>query len=180
MGLPGLVIPVSGPATGTWNALPLGTLSDDGYELSCTLQGQEVRESDAFGMTLVEAIYRGQNWRCRIRGLEWDKTGLLSLLQMFNSSTVPAGRVLRPLLGAGISIGDRWTKFCQALLITSILADPPTFPTTITAMNAGFSPNSQTLFTITSKLREMPIEMVLIPYQVTTSAGTSAVPFTST
>jgi hypothetical protein len=175
MGVPGLVIPVSGPYLGTWNALPLGTMNDDGFELGCTIQGQEVRESDAYGMTLVEAIYRGQNWRLRIRGLEWDKTGLLGILQMFGKSG--AARSLTPTLTA---IGDRWTKFCQALVLTAILGDPPAFPLSLTATNAGFSPNSQTLFNLTSKLREMPLELVLLPYQTVISSVTYAVPFTST
>src|SRR5215831_12329671 len=174
MGLPGLVVPISGPATATWHALPMGTLNDDGYELACTVQGQEVNESDAYGMTLVEAIYRGQNWRCRTRGLEWDKTGQLGLLQMFGMTG--AARSLTPFLTA---IGDRWTKYCQTLLITSILADPPTFPSTITANNAGLAPQQQTVFNITSKVREMPIEMVLIPYSVTVGSLTLNVPFTT-
>lgn len=171
----GLVVPISGPYVGTWNALPMGTMNDDGFELACTIQGQEIRESDAFGMTLVEGIYRGQNWRCRIRGLEWDKTGLLTLLQMFGQSG--AARTLTPVL---TSIGDRWTKFCKSLVLTSILGDPPSFPTSITAVNAGFAPNSQTPFNLTSKMREMPIEMVFLPYQASIGSVTFAVPFTST
>lgn len=173
-------MPISGAAIGTWNALPLGTMSDDGYELRCTLQGQEINESDAFGMTLVEGIYRGQNWRALIRGLEWNKTGLLSLLQMFGwaGGAMPGATAtdLRPTLA---NIGDRWTKFCQPLVLTSILANPPSTPQTLTATNAGFAPNSQTAFNITSKMREMPIELVLLPYQGSGS-GTPNVPFSST
>ncbi len=170
----GLVIPVSGPYIGTWSALPLGTQSDDGFELQCTLQGQEVNESDAFGMTLVEAIYRGMNWRCRLRGLEWNKTGLLSILQMFGTTT--ANSTLIPALG---NIGDRWTKFSQALVLTAILGNPPTVPQTITATNAAFAPNSQSAFNLTSKVREMPLEMVLIPYSTVVGSTTYNVPFTS-
>ena len=86
-----LVLPISGPYVGTWGTtgsetpllLAMGIMNDDGYELSCTLQGQEINESDAYGMTLIEGIYRGQNWRIRLRGLEWNSTGLLARLQMF-------------------------------------------------------------------------------------------------
>lgn len=173
-GQPGLVVPISGPYTGTWNALPLGTLSDDGYELVCTVQGQEVNETDAFGMTLVEGIYRGENWRCRIRGMEWNKTGLLSLLQMFGQTG--ATTTLTPQL---VNIGDRWTKYCQSMVLTAILANPPTMPQTLTALNTGLAPNSQMgPFDLTSKLREMPLEMVLIPY----ASGSPAVniPFSTT
>lgn len=171
----GLVVPISGPYVGTWHALPLGTLNDDGYELALTFQGQEVNESDAYGMTLVEAIYRGMNWRCRLRGLEWDKTGLLDLQQEFGRTGAAAGRNLTPQL---TNIGDRWTKYAQALVLTAILGDPPTVPQTLTATNAAFAPNSQSAFLMTSKVREMPLELVLLPY----SSGSPAVaiPFSTT
>jgi hypothetical protein len=171
----GLVVPISGPYTGTWNALPLGTQYDDGYELSCTLQGQEVNATDAYGMTLVEAIYRGQNWRVRLRGLEWNKTGLLSSLQMFGQSG--ANTTLTPTLA---NVGARWTAFCLPLVLTAVLANPPTMPQSLTATNAGIAPNSQSAMMFTSKLRELPMEMVLLPYSTVIGSITYSVPFTST
>jgi hypothetical protein len=152
-------------------------LSDDGYELACTIPGQEVNETDAYGMTLVEAIYRGQNWRCRIRGLEWDKTGLLESLQAFGRVGASGSRSFNPILS---QIGQRWTVFAFPLLLTAILADPPSFPSSLTATNATFAPNSQTLFNLTSKVREMPIEYCLIPYQQTIASVTYAIPFQTT
>jgi hypothetical protein len=153
----------------------MGVQNDDGFELAATIQGQEVNESDQYGMTLVEAIYRGQNWRLRLRGLEWNKTGLLTSLQMFGKGV--AGAVLSPILQ---NIGDRWTNYCQALLLTAILANPPSTPTTLTATNAGIAPNSQSAFNFTSKVREMPLEFVLIPYSTTIGSFTGGVPFTTT
>lgn len=176
MGLPGLVVPISGPYVGTFDAFPLGTLNDDGYELACSLNGQEVNETDAYGMTLVEAIFRGQNWRCRMRGLEW-KSGLLAILQMFGTTGTLGDGNLTPTL---LNIGDRWTKFCQALVLTAILANPPTTPQSLTALNAGFAPNSQSLFNMTSKVRELPLELVLLPYSATVNSLTVHVPFTVT
>jgi hypothetical protein len=125
-------------------------------------------------MTLTEAIYRGQNWRVRNRGLEW-KTGLLSILQMFGQSG--AAGTLTPILA---NIGDRWSKFCQTLLLTALLGNPPTTPQSLTAINAGFAPNTTSEFLATSKVRELPIEMVLLPYSTVISSITYNVPFTST
>ena len=171
----GLVVPISGPYIGTWLARPFGTQNDDGFVIAATIQGQEVNESDAYGLTLVEAIYRGQNWRLQLRGLEWNKAGLLDSLQMFGQ---PLGTgTFQPQL---VNIGDRWTKFCQALVLTAILGNPPSFPQSITAVNAGIAPNSQSSFMFTSKLREMPLEFVLIPYQTTISSVTYNLPFTTT
>lgn len=175
MSVPALVLPVSGPFVGLWNADPLGTQNDDGFELSCTLQGQEVNQSDAYGMTLVEAIYRGQNWKCRLRGLEWNKVGLLESLQQFGNTGAPG--TFTPIL---FNIGERWSDFCETLLLTAILGDPPSTPATLTAMSAGISPQFQSSFLFTSKLREMPLEFVLLPYQATVSGTPYHVPFTTT
>jgi len=171
-----IVVPISGPYIGVWNALPLGTLSDDGYEISCGLAGQEVNETDAFGMTLTEAIFRGQNWRCRLRGLEW-KSGLTAILQAFGTLGVLGDGNLTPLM---VNIGDRWSKFNQTLLLTAILGSPPTVPRTLTANSAGFAPNTQSLFIMTSKVRELPLELVLLPYTITIGSITAIVPFTTT
>lgn len=170
----GLIVPVSGPYVGTWNANALGTLNDDGYELQCTLQGQEVAESDAYGMTLVETIYRGQNWRIRLRALEWDKLGLLDILEMFGSAV---GGDPSPILGP---VGDRWTAYCNTLLLTAILGNPPTVPQTLTAASCGFAPNSQSAMLMTSKVRELPLELVLFPYSTVIQGVTVQVPFTTT
>ncbi len=171
----GLVLPISGPYVGTFDAKPFGVLNDDGYELIATIQGQEVSESDAYGLTLVEAIYRGQNWRIRLRGLEWFRAGLLDSLQMFGQQG--ASGTLTPILA---NIGNRWTAFTKSLVLSAILANPPTTPQSLTSTQAGVAPNSQSAMIMTSKVREMPMEFVLIPYQTVISSVTYAVPFTTT
>jgi hypothetical protein len=143
----------------------------------CTLQGQEVALSDAYGMTLVEAIYRGQNWRCRFTGLEWNKTGLLAALQGFGAQQPLVQGILGPTLN---NIGDRWTKFSSPLVLTAILGNPPTVPQSLTATNAAWAPQFQTTMIFTSKLRQMPVEMVLIPYSAVIGSLTENVPFTTT
>ena len=171
----GLVLPVSGPYLGVWNALPLGTQGDDGFELSCTIQGQEINATDAYGQTLVEGIYRGQNWKLRFRGLEWNKSGLLTALQAFGQSG--AAGTFTPILA---NVGDRMSTYAKTLLLTAILGNPPTTPQTLTAVQAVIAPQSTSAFNFTSKMREFPLEMVLLPYIVTISAVNYAVPFTTT
>ncbi len=166
---------MSGPYVGSWFSLPLGTQHDDGFELSVTTQGQEVNETDAYGMTLVEAIYRGFNWRARFRGLEW-KSGLVSVMQEFGQIN-PGTTALSPVL---TNVGDRWSKYNGALVLTAILGNPPTIPQSLTATNAGISPNSQSAFNMTSKMRELPIELCLLPYVTVISSVSYTVPFSST
>jgi len=173
-----IVLPISGPYIGLWNGRALGTQNDDGFVMSVQSQGQEIAATDAYGMTLVEAIYRGMNWRCRMRGLEFNKAGLLDLLQIFGRTG--GFTTLTPRLDPA-AIGDRWSFFSAVLLLTAILGNPPTMPQTITADSACLAPGQTTEFMLTSKMREMPIDMVLLPYSaVVSGVGTVIVPFTTT
>lgn len=158
-----VVLPISGPYTATWNQNTLGTQNDDGYVLSGTYQGQEVNLSDAYGMTLVEAIWRGLNWRMRFRGLEFNKAGILASAQAFGSTGDPT-TTFTPIVD---NIGDRYSAYAKPLVLTAILGNPPTFIQTLTATNAIVAPQSNVEYLMTSKVREAPFEMVLLPYSTT-------------
>lgn len=169
----GLVVPVSGPYLGTWDGQVLGTQNDDGFVLQGTYQGQEINQTDAYGMTLVEAIWRGLNWKLRFRGMEWNKAGILQAIQAFGATGVVT-TTFTPTLA---NIGDRFTKFTKTLLLQSILgAYPPTTPQTLTSLSAVVSPQSNVEYLMTSKVREAPFEMVLFPYTV----SQNVVSFTTT
>lgn len=171
-----LVLPVSGPYTGTWNGHSLGVQNDDGFVLMGNYTGQEVNLSDQYGMTLVEAIWRGLNWRMRFRGLEFNFPGILASMQAFGSTGEPS-TTLTPTLA---NIGNRYSRFAQPLALTSILPDPPAFPQTLTARGAIVAPNSNTEYIMTSKVREAPFEMVFLPYKTTISNAIVNTSFTTT
>ncbi len=178
MGQAALVVPVSGPYTAQWNSFSLGTQNDDGYVLRGEYTGQPINQSDAWGMTLVEAIWRGINWRLQFTGLEWNKPGILAVMQAFGSTGAPS----TTWTPSNQSIGDRYSKFAQALTMASILGTyPPTMPTTFTAMNAIIAPNSNIQAMLTSKAREAPLELVLLPYNAVISTNNQvATAFTTT
>ena len=120
-------------------------------------------------MTLTEAIWRGLNWKMRFRGLEFNKAGILASLQAFGSTGNPS-TTFTPTLA---NIGDRFTKFAQPLVLTAVLGNPPTFVQTLTAQNAIVSPQSNVEYLMTSKVREAPFEMVLLPYSTTVDSLTN-------
>ena len=172
-----LVVPVSGPYVATYGGYALGTQNDDGYVLMGTFTGQEINQSDAYGMTLVEAIWRGINWRVRFKGLEFNKPGVLASLQAFGAAGLEHN-TLTPILA---NIGDRYSKFADPLVLTAILGNPPTMPQTLTAVNAVVAPNSNVEYLMTSKAREAPFELVLLPYSSTGSGvGVVNLSFTTT
>jgi hypothetical protein len=176
MAVPALVVPVSGPYLGLWNGVALGTQNDDGFVLHGTWQGQEINATDAFGMTLVEGIWRGLNWRMRFRALEWAQPGILNLLNAFGSAGNPQ-LTFSPLL---TQIGQKWSLAAQTLSLLAILGNPPSLPQTLTALNAIIAPQSNTEAMMTSKMREAPFEMVLIPYTVSLNSILRNVSFSTT
>jgi hypothetical protein len=187
MAVVALVLPVSGPYTATWHQFALGTQNDDGFVLSATFQGQEVNLTDAYGMTLVEAIWRGLNWRLRFRGMEFNRPGILAALQAFGSTGAPS-TTFTPTLA---NIGNRFSNFAQPLILTSTLAVQaqgaafgssanPAFIATLTALGAIVAPQSNVEYLFTSKVREAPFEMIFIPYEYTVGSLTPKLSFTTT
>lgn len=117
----------------------------------------------------MEAIWRGLNWKLRFRGLEFNKPGILASIQAFGSTGAP-NTTFTPLLA---NIGDRYSKYAQALVLTAILGNPPAFIQTLTALNAIVTPQSNVEYLMTSKVREAPFEMVLLPYSATIGSLTN-------
>lgn len=177
MAVTGLVVPITGPYTATWKGHALGTQNDDGFVLLGTFQGQEINASDAYGMTLVEAIWRGLNWRLRFRGLEFNKPGILNSMQAFGSTGQPS-TTFTPILS---NIGHRYSAFAEALVLSAIISVATvTFPQSLTAMGAIVAPQSNVDYLMTSKAREAPFEMVLLPYEATVGSLTVKTSFTTT
>ncbi len=170
-----LVLPVSGPYMAVYNSNSLGVQNDDGYVLTGAYTGQEVNLSDQYGMTLVEAIWRGLNWRLRFRGLEFNRPGILESMQAFGSTGAPQ-TTFTPILD---NIGDRYSRYAKALNLSAILpvqpqgsafgaSANPCFIASLTAMNAIVAPQSNVEYLMTSKVREAPFELVLLPYTAST------------
>ncbi len=167
MAVTALVLPISGPYVGMWNGQLLGTQNDDGFVLSGAYTGQEVNATDAYGMTLVEAIWRGLNWRIRFRGMEFNKPGILNAIQAMGSTGNPISTFTPTLT----NIGNRYSLFAQALVLNAIIgSNPPTMPQMLTAAGAIVAPQSNVEYLMTSKVREAPFEMVLLPYSTTVNS----------
>ena len=190
MAVAGLVLPVSGPYSAIWNGSNLGTQNDDGFRLIGAFQGDEINKTDGYGMTLVEGIYRGINWRFRFVGLEFSRPGILAALQAFGSTGDPRF-TFTPILSNTGWVGDRYGRSAQPLLLTALLpvqpqggifgsSGNPSFIATLTALNAIVAPQSNVDYLFTSKVREAPFEMVLLPYGVTVGSLNVNLAFTTT
>lgn len=140
-------------------------MDDNGFTLSGKWHGQEVNTSDVYGMTLVEAVYRGMDWRISFNALEFNQTGIQSILNTFGGARV---NDFSPILE---NIGQLYSHFAGALTLNAILGNPPTKPQTLTSASAVLAPETNIPMLMTSKMKETPIEMVLLPYAVTSGSG---------
>jgi hypothetical protein len=170
-----ITAPIAGAYTGVYNSLAIGILNDDGYVLSFVAKGQDINDTDQYGMTLIEGIYRGIDWRIRYRTKEWN-TGVQAAFQIYGA----AGTNPSPALGLGI-IGRKYSAIALALVLTATTGTPSAAtPATLTASLALLAPNSNVDWAFTSKVREVPIEHICLPQSLTTGGGTFTVPWTTT
>ena len=85
-------------------------------------------------------------------------------MQAFGSTGAPS-TTFTPILD---NIGHRYSAFSQPLVLIADNPNPPTFPQTFTALGAIVAPQSNVEYLMTSKVREAPFEMVLLPYVLQT------------
>jgi len=170
-----ITTPVAGAYTGTYNAVALGIMNDDGFVLSFQPKGQDINDTDQFAMTLIDGIYRGIDWRVRYRTKEWN-AGMQGAFQVFGA----AGTNPAPALGLGV-IARLYSAIAKALVLTATTGTPAaTSPATLTASLALLAPGVNVDWAFTSKVREVPIEHICLPQSLSTGGGTFTVPWTTT
>lgn len=166
-----LITPVAGKYSGVYSAVSCGILTDDGFRLSMTPHAQEVRGTDAFAQTLLTCIYQGQDWRVIWRAKEWS-AGAQKAFQIFGEQA--GGVSPRPKLGI---IARDFVDMAAALVLTATTGTPAAAaPASLTASLAILSPNANVDFELTSRVREVPIEQLLLPY----ASGSDVIPFSTT
>lgn len=161
---------------------PLG-ITRDGFLLSWTVHQHLVNKTTSFGRSIIEMIYLGADWRMAFVAVEYSiastafldgsvRRAVPELLWMWNED----GQVQTPALVAEMSTaGNRAWDTAGTIILTSATgtsARTVAAPNTFTAERAITAPNSQLRQHYTSKERESPIDLQLLPYQDnTTSSG---------
>lgn len=141
-------------------AANLGILSDDGFELSWSTHAQEVRDTDAYGRTLLQTVYQGADWRLRCRCKEYA-SGNMNAAWPWGIT----GGLLTPKHGVTARLGS---DVAGAVVLTSTTGTPAAAsPATLTASTAILTPATMHGLSFTSRVREVPIEWSLLPYTAT-------------
>jgi len=140
-------------------ALSMGILNDDGFELAATPKGEEINATDAYGLSLLDFVYRGADWRLRARAKEFA-ADLMKIVWPWGMGT----GALSPRMGV---IGRRGSDIAGSMVLTATTGTPAASspgPASLTAGLCVASPNANMAMYFTSKARDVPAELVLLPY----------------
>lgn len=144
---------VAGAYAGAYNGVSTG-ITEQGFELTFETKAEEIGESDAFGESLIDFIYRG---------------GRLST--MFESLAYKAGSITPfwpwgPLGVLGI-IARLASNVAMPLTLTSTAGTPAAAsPATLTFGKAILAPNNPARLLYNSKLRKVPVRLACLPYNI--------------
>jgi hypothetical protein len=170
---------VSGAYVGTYkapggSAQPIG-LTNEGYELQFTPQGESIESSDIYGGALLDGVTRGHNaslkftmksfQRALTAGIIWQFTSNPLLLQ---SATYPAGRIMSSLAGEVVLTGQANTP-AAAVDATPYSNNVFGANRVLTASLCILAPGSSINFLLDTRLRQLTLGLVLLPYAVSSN-----------
>jgi hypothetical protein len=149
---------VAGAYHGVYNAVDVG-YTQNGFEVQFDSFAEEVNETDAYGQTLIDLVYRG--------GTHY----ILYESKVFKAGSVtpfwPWGTGLGVLVTPTGPIGRLGSLAAAPFVMTVTPATPADAPTalidTLTASKAILAPNSNLRLLFTSKVRTVPTRLVCLP-----------------
>jgi hypothetical protein len=166
-----LELVIAGHYNGSYSSVDLG-ITRNGFELQQESKGEAIEETDAFGQSIIDFIYRGGNvyimFDCKI----W-KEGTLTPFWPWGGDLGLAG--FGVMYNAGNPISRRAQDAASALLMT-VTANTPAAGgdatiTTLTASKAILPPGSSMKLLFSSKTREVPQRLLCLPSDSDGSAG---------
>ncbi len=144
---------IAGAYTGTLNSVALG-ITDDGYTLQIEPKQQNIEKSDVFGDAMIDSVFRGTNFFLQTEFME-TKAGPLAAAYPWAA------------LGVQGIVGRLASNVATPLVLTSTVGTPAVAtPATFTASLTILAPGSNPEFQYNSRLRTLPVRLVLLPYDV--------------
>lgn len=151
---------VAGRYAGTYNAVDVG-ITDEGYELQVSPSKEMIDESDAYGQSAIDGIYRGGNAFLIFTSKEY-KAGSISPFWPYGALGV--------LATTAAPIGRLDSAIAAAMVLSSTANTPAAAaPASLTAALAILADGANGALLYNSKLRKVPVRLRLYPGA---SAGT--------
>lgn len=180
---------VAGAYTSTYNAIGVG-LTRAGYNLSVVPKFERINETDLYGETLIDGIYRGCDATIDYVARAY-KAGSVSPFWPFGAtrtgSTNTGGAAGAGDLGTAFSpttpISTLMTDFAKPFVLTAVANTPAAIvgtatakggPLTVTAPLTCLAPDFDARLLFDSKLREVPTRLQLLPTVSTAQTGEPA------
>lgn len=116
---------------------------------------EEVRGSDAYGRSLIDAFGLGSDYMAVMTAWEW------------RASVISAAYPWAPAFGRMGVIGQSYFDLAQPLVFSAIAGTPAqlkTGPQSISALKALLSPNWRIRILFGPTLRKIPLSFALFPY----------------
>lgn len=148
---------IAGQYTGTYNAVGVG-MTRQGWNLSQTSKAELMDETDAFGGSIIDWVYRGGDVFMDVEFREW-KAGSMTPIWPYAAIGI--------LSSAALPIGRLASDVAQALILTALANTPAAVGAayaTLTASKAILAPNFDVRILFDSRFRSVPIRMQLLPY----------------
>lgn len=143
-------------------------ITADGYNIQQDTELEDIGETDAYGLTVIDGVFRGGQCFCDYRSKEY-KAGSLAATWPYGGTLAGAG-VLGILINPGAGntpIGILASSLAKAFVLTSTAGTPAaTSPSTLTATQALLARNSNLALMFNSKLREVPTRLRFYPADI--------------
>lgn len=151
---------IAGAYTATYNANSVAPTTQ-GYELEVNFKGEMIGETDLYGETLLDYVYRGADARVMFEA------------QLYNANVLAAfypWGTFGQIATAAAPIGRLAINVASALVLTAVANTPAAAsPATLTASKSIIAPNNNGRLLFNSKHRKVPVSLLLLPSE---SGGT--------
>ena len=160
---------VAGRYSSTYAAASLG-ITTRGYELDVQFKQEVIDESDLYGLSLIDLCLRGADVHLSMLCKEWI-AGTKALLWAIGGGSF--GKIFTAAVPCGVFAYD----LSAALVLTATANTPAAAsPATLTASKAFPAANFNPKVLFDSRLRELPLRVVLFPY----ASSTDTIAFSTT
>lgn len=151
---------VPGVFAGTYNGTTLGLTTSDGWRLKWRDSVKKINDTNAYGDTLIDGIYRGKSGvQLMVTVKEWNSIVKAAIWPY----SVPATPVFDGKLG---QIGQLTSNVAKAIVLTPEASSPAAgvAETILTASKAILSPDNDLEFLMGPVERDIPLLFDLLLY----------------
>jgi hypothetical protein len=158
---------VAGRYSSTYLGIAVG-ITRTGYEITHETKGEDIAETDQYGLSVIDNVWRGGDVTCDWVSVEY-RAGSLASFWPYGSVAGGAGilgQLYNPnLAGGGVPVGQLASNLA-AVFALAVTAGTPAVnnPNTLAATLAILRPGYPAKLLFNSKLREVPISLRFYPY----------------